>query len=395
MCYEKKDWSLLNDHITLLCKRRAQLKKAIIAVVQSGMEFVNSDEFPDNDTKSKLIETLRTVSDGKIFVELERARLTKILAQMKEDDGQVSEAADILQEVQVETIGSMEVREKAAFLLDQIRLVLAKKDYIRAEIIARKVNTKTLKKDEELSDLKLKFYRLMIEFHVHKGDYLEVCQAYREVYNTKCIQDDEQEWKDALTHMVLYAALSPFDSDVSDILHRTMAEKKLAKLPVCHRLLTALTTQELIDWPLQDDAELRSYDTFSGMSQMTDEKADEGNDDEDEASKAGKRWSDLKKSIIQHNLRVVSVYYSRIETARLATSLKLTVDETEIFLSEMVQSKQLFAQIDRPAGRITFAAKKTPTQVLEDWGDNISKLLSLVDATCHIINKENMQYGVK
>lgn len=43
---------------------------------------------------------------------MERARLTHILAQMKEADGEVTEAANILQELQVETYGSMERREK-------------------------------------------------------------------------------------------------------------------------------------------------------------------------------------------------------------------------------------------------------------------------------------------
>lgn len=47
-----------------------------------------------------------------IYVEVERARLTHILAQMKESEGEVTEAADILQELQVETYGSMEKREK-------------------------------------------------------------------------------------------------------------------------------------------------------------------------------------------------------------------------------------------------------------------------------------------
>jgi hypothetical protein len=36
-----------------------------------------------------------------IYVEIERARLTKMLARIKEDEGAVEEAADILQEVAV------------------------------------------------------------------------------------------------------------------------------------------------------------------------------------------------------------------------------------------------------------------------------------------------------
>ena len=37
------------------------------------------------------------------------------LAQIKESDGEITEAANILQELQVETYGSMERREKVGF----------------------------------------------------------------------------------------------------------------------------------------------------------------------------------------------------------------------------------------------------------------------------------------
>lgn len=38
----------------------------------------------------------------------------------------------------------MEKKEKADFLLEQLRLCLAQKDFIRTEIVSRKVNSKTL-----------------------------------------------------------------------------------------------------------------------------------------------------------------------------------------------------------------------------------------------------------
>lgn len=47
-----------------------------------------------------------------IYVEVERARLTHRLAQLREEEGDVATAADIIQELQVETYGSMEKREK-------------------------------------------------------------------------------------------------------------------------------------------------------------------------------------------------------------------------------------------------------------------------------------------
>ena len=44
-----------------------------------------------------------------------------------------------MQEVQVETIGTMSKREKTAYILDQMRLCLAKGDVVRTAIISKKV----------------------------------------------------------------------------------------------------------------------------------------------------------------------------------------------------------------------------------------------------------------
>lgn len=132
ICFEAKQWDLLNENVISLTKRRSQLKAAVTKMVQQCCTYV--DQMPTKELKLKLIDTLRTVTAGKvaiqpvrvdqvlilllfqIYVEVERARLTHILAQMKEKDGEVTEAANILQELQVETYGSMEKREKVIIL---------------------------------------------------------------------------------------------------------------------------------------------------------------------------------------------------------------------------------------------------------------------------------------
>jgi 26S proteasome regulatory subunit N5 len=63
------------------------------------------------------------------------------LASIYEAEGKIAEAADILQDVQVEIMGTMEKKEKAEFLLEQIRLTMDKNDFVRAEIICKKVNS--------------------------------------------------------------------------------------------------------------------------------------------------------------------------------------------------------------------------------------------------------------
>lgn len=104
--------------------------QAVQAMVQQAMQYI--DQTPDIDTKIELIKTLNNVSAGKvipglnqfciflvlkisifllcfssfyitlqIYVEIERARLIKKLAKIKEEQGQIAEAADLMQEIAV------------------------------------------------------------------------------------------------------------------------------------------------------------------------------------------------------------------------------------------------------------------------------------------------------
>jgi hypothetical protein len=84
-----------------------------------------------------------------IFVEVERARLTRLLARIAEERGNPQEAAEIMQEVAVETYGALSKEEKVAFILEQVRLVLDRGDYTRAQILAKKVNPRTFVEREK------------------------------------------------------------------------------------------------------------------------------------------------------------------------------------------------------------------------------------------------------
>ena len=55
---------MLNEQVLLLSKKHGQLKQAITKMVQVVMGFL--DEMPSMDTKLALIDTLRTVTEGKV-----------------------------------------------------------------------------------------------------------------------------------------------------------------------------------------------------------------------------------------------------------------------------------------------------------------------------------------
>jgi 26S proteasome regulatory subunit N5 len=103
---------------------------------------------------------------------------------------------------------------------------------------------------------------------------------------------------------------------------------------------------------------------------------------------------DLRLRVIEHNIFVVSKYYSRITLKRLSELLSLTFQETEKHLSDMVVSKALKAKVDRPAGVVSFQSKQDSNDVLNSWAVSIEKLLELVEKSCHQIHKETMVHKV-
>ncbi|MED6282079.1 26S proteasome non-ATPase regulatory subunit 12 [Characodon lateralis] len=289
MCYEAKDWDALNENIMLLTKRRSQLKQAVAKMVQECYKYV--DAVTDLNIKLRLIDTLRTVTAGKIYVEIERARLTKTLANIKEQNGDVKEAAAILQELQVETYGSMEKKEKVEFILEQMRLCIAVKDYIRTQIISKKINTKFFQ-EEGTEELKLKYYNLMIQVDQHEGSYLSICKHYKAIYDTPCILEDSSKWQQALKSVVLYVILSPYDNEQSDLVHRISADKKLEEISKYKDLLKLFTTMELMRWAsLVEDygKELREGSPDSPATDVFSYSED-----------GEKRWKDLKNRVVEH-----------------------------------------------------------------------------------------------
>ncbi|KAL3818823.1 hypothetical protein ACJIZ3_004728 [Penstemon smallii] len=395
LCFDAGAWKTLNDQIILISKRRGQLKQAVQAMVQQAMQYI--DQTPDLDTKIELIKTLNSVSAGKIYVEIERARLIKRLAKIKEEQGLISEAADLMQEIAVETFGAMAKTEKIAFILEQVRLCLDRQDYVRAQILSRKISprvfeadtSKEKKKPKEgenmveeapadipsLLELKRIYYQLMIRYHSHSNDYLEICRCYKSIYEIPSVKEDPAQWIPVLRKISWYLVLSPHDSMQSSLLNSTLEDKNLSEIPHFRLLLKQLVTMEVIQWTAL-------WNTFK--DEFENEKNMLG------GSLGEKAAEDLRLRVIEHNIIVVSKYYSRITLKRVADLLCLTIQDAEKYLSDMVVSKALVAKIDRPVGVVCFQTAKDSNDILNSWATNLEKLLDLVEKSCHQIHKETM-----
>lgn len=155
-------------------------------------------------------------------MEVERARVTRILSDMKKEQGDLNAAADILCELQVETFGSMARREKTEFILEQVSLCIEKGDWTQAGILSRKISTKyfnrkpkrtpeeiekdrkereekekarsmddpPIEPEDDVTDLKLRFYEQQITLAKQDEKYLEACKHYRQVLDTESVENN-------------------------------------------------------------------------------------------------------------------------------------------------------------------------------------------------------------
>lgn len=415
ICKDAGNWSLLNDQVLVLSKKHGQLKQAITNMVQTVMKLL--DDTPSLETKLSVIETLRTVTEGKIFVEVERARVTKVLSDIKKQQGDLKAAMDILCELQVETFGSMDRREKTEFILAQVALCIENGDWTQASILSRKISTRYLsrkpkktpeqlekeKKDREekikrgeevpeekvddTTDLKLRYYEQQILLAKHDDKYLDVCKHYRQVLDTEAVEEDPSKLQPVLQRIIYFVILAPHDNEQHDLLHRIFRDTRNTQVPNDAQLLKLFTVHELMRWPevaKEFGPHLCSTDVFDSQPNQSD---DEG--------KAHQRWQDLRKRVIEHNVRVVAKYYTRIGMRRLTQLLDLTEDETEKYISELVCSKTVYARIDRPARVVSFAKPRDVDDVLNEWSSNMKSLLGLLERVDHLITKEEMMARIQ
>ncbi|KAH8662416.1 PCI domain-containing protein [Xylariales sp. PMI_506] len=414
ICKEAGNWTLLNDQVLVLSKKHSQLKQAITKMVQTVMKFI--DDTPDLDTKLTVIETLRTVTEGKIFVEVERARVTKILSDIKKQQGDLKAAADILCELQVETFGSMARREKTEFILAQVALCIENNDWTQAGILSRKISTRylarkpkktaeqiekekkireeKLKRGEEVpdeieddtTDLKLSYYEQQIVLAKHDDKYLEVCKHYRQVLDTEAVEEDPTKLQAVLARIIYFIILSPHDNEQHDLLQRIFRDTRNSQVPKEAQLLKLFTVPELMRWPEIS----KIFGPFLSSTDVFDDKANASSDE-----KAFQRWQDLRKRVIEHNVRVIAKYYTRIGMPRLTKLLDLTAEETEKYISELVCSKTVYARIDRPAQVVNFAKPRDVDDVLNEWSHNMKDLLGLLERVDHLITKEEMMARIQ
>lgn len=457
IAWEHRGLAGIQSVLPALARRRAQLSRVISDMITWALTILADDAQVSTSTpqgtatRVALLQLLREVAEGKIYVELERARITRDLAQIRESEGNVVEAFTLMSEVSVETIGNMSSEEKASFLLEQLRLTLAQEEYVRAGIIAGKVARSSLEA-AGLQAEKETYYNQLMALHAHEQDFAALAGDCAALYDTPKTQQDSSKAAATLSSAVLYTILAPLTAEElaaergeaepelglalpSEVVKRAGTGSSMAGPTSTATLHTQAGAQEpervtklaavklgnakatgsnpiaagkadpfSRRAALQTLADSRAVsDTLPALHNLV--KAFLASQlmpwppapaiaaalEHAPVFKQHPEWADsLRQRVMQHNLAVLSQCYTRIPMARLCELTSLSAAEAEKEIATLVTAGTLWARMDRPAGIVSFAAPAAPVQVLTEWANGISGMLKVLDATSNLIARERM-----
>lgn len=251
-----------------------------------------------------------------------------------------------MNELQVETFGSMDLLEKTDFILEQMRLLRAVESWDPLLLASKKVNLRFLsppqkstvsldsatataaasskskdassKKEESAEDkqkreaqeaetaskkehLLLRYYDLMCQYALHEDKYLDLCRYYRAVADAPSIAANPGPCQAALRNAVFFVILAPYDNEQSDLLNRLSKDDRVAKMFSVLSLVKCFTTPELMRWPAIQQLygeDLRRTKVFGPQGTPA---FDEGDvQEEDKFAKGDKRWELLHVRVTEH-----------------------------------------------------------------------------------------------
>ena len=179
----------------------------------------------------------------------------------------------------------------------------------------------------------------MIRYYVHEKMIMDVCKSYQTIYDTINKADEQLEKelttlqggkikKNSFDCFLIYLLISPYENDKVDLMNIVKANyaRGLEESSELGQYVSKLLTYELM--PLNENqikVAMQKYDPFK----------------EDVTENHQSHMREFLRQLIQHNLRVVEKYYSRINIKTLSKLIGVPEDRTEQELCDMVVNKRI------------------------------------------------------
>ena len=241
LLWRAKDFVLLMKTTKTLTSKRGQPVKAISNMVRKCMGYISSIE--EEQTRMNFIGTMKEVCEKKIYLEVEYARCCMMIVKHKEKKGatqeDILEAAKIMENVQVETYGSMDKYEKLEFILYQMKLNILLKDLTKLIIVSKKVNLKFFE-DSSFAKLEITFYLYKLQYHQFKEEHAETANCLSKV-NAALGKIEASEKPSESSNKIMEE--TTYDKDYDPFV-RKLAEVYLNKANACQSYIAMILLED-------------------------------------------------------------------------------------------------------------------------------------------------------
>jgi len=252
--------------------------------------------------------------------------------------------------------------------------------------LSKKISKKAIS-EKGLEEQKIKYYGFMNKYYIHEKETLEAAKAYQTIYDTinkTPVEEDKvpldpsgQKKKDSFRNFVIYLLVSPYTNEKVDLLNivEAMYPRELEQEELLAKFVRKFLTFELM--PMNEETIQKDMSMFEPFQERT--------------LHAKNHMIDLIRQLVQHNIRVIEKYYSRITLNRMSQLVGVSVERAENELGDMVVNKRIAAKINRLAGIVVFSKRKQFTnEKLNNWNHDLKVTLDKIEQTCHLINREKV-----
>jgi 26S proteasome regulatory subunit N5 len=383
--------------LSSLNKKRNQSREAITAFVKYALnEIYNNLE---EEEGIKLLKSIVEITEGRIFVEYEYSVAVRRLTETHLKKNEMEEAAKLIQDIQIETFGSLEKSYKIEYILFQMSILLKKGDYIRTLIVSNKINRRHLN-EEAIEKLKWEFYDMMIRYYMHEEKYIEVSKCYKilhdflkemEIKLSSSVTNSKQSFENCqslfsqnrkvftFVNYVMYLAICPPELETKNMFNQLNLhyKKDLEENEDILNIVKKRLSDEIV---YVDNRFIELYKNYPIFQ---------------EVEYREKHVKLFRKYWIQHNIVIFEKFFSQVRLNRIATMIGTGKDEVETEIADMVINGYIYAKINRIQSTVNFRRKQETGDKLNDLNYDLARMLEKIENTCHLIHKENLKFDIK
>lgn len=379
LCESENDLLIL---LKLLSKKKNQIKISyqwlIDKVFEMHKDELDSEEFPERNVKF-MVEVLTSVIEGKLYLEKQRRDYANYIKKIYEKFNMCDKALEIAYNVPIETFSSLSLHEIAIYQLDVLKLCILTKDFIRAEIMVKKVKRKHL---EAVND-KVSVFMLALlktDYFGMTGDLLEATKILMEILEIPDSSDQKYEVPRFTHFFELGGCAEHLNRKIKEVFciyasfFAILSNKRKEKAEYLERLHKNKYNVEEIR---------KQIDYFRSIELI---------DKENVMLVLRRINSSYEKEILDaindHNLRIISRFCSSITFADLSALLMSPLNKCVEQICDEVNNHDLQCKIDQNNGVVFFENTE------ESYPEMINHVLLNVDKAVMNIRKETLKRQV-